>query len=324
MKPGAAKRLCISFGGATGGGNGGFDLVLVDRDLPDMDCETFVRELRSDPRCAATKVVLLTRLSPRRRGSFITTLGIQGHLCKPVRYSKLYAALMSVLSAGVCRRVEDQAGHPEVLAEAAWKLGIKILLAEDNPINQKVALGCLRKLGYEAEVVNNGREAIERLEQEMFDLLLVDVQMPEMDGFETTRIIRDKSSKVLDHRIPIIAMTAHALVGDRERCWKLEWMIMWPNLSGRRSCRLPSGGETKRVRSLRGGSARKSVQVQATSSRTLGSGAEKRLVLDWDELVDRLAGDMELAWEILREFVTELPSRIKEMETALKQGDMET
>lgn len=308
----------------TGEATGGFDLVLVDRDLPDMDCETFVRELRSDPRCAATKVVLLTPIiSQGDAEHFITTLDIQGHLCKPVRYSKLYAALMSVLSAGVCRRGEDQAGHPEVLAEAAWKLGIKILLAEDNPINQKVALGCLRKLGYEAEVVNNGREAIERLEQEMFDLLLVDVQMPEMDGFETTRIIRDKSSKVLDHRIPIIAMTAHALVGDRERCLEAGMDDYVAKPIRPEELQAAIGRQTKRVRSLRGGSARKSVQVQATSSRTLGSGAEKRQVLDWDELVDRLAGDMELAWEILREFVTELPSRIKEMETALKQGDME-
>jgi CheY-like chemotaxis protein/HPt (histidine-containing phosphotransfer) domain-containing protein len=98
------------------------------------------------------------------------------------------------------------------------KRRIRILVAEDNAVNQKVALRILEKLGYRGDSVANGEEAIRALEKIPYDLVLMDVQMPEMNGFEATRMIRDPSSRVLRHDIPIVAMTAHALKGDRERC----------------------------------------------------------------------------------------------------------
>jgi CheY-like chemotaxis protein len=100
-----------------------------------------------------------------------------------------------------------------------YKKCVRILLAEDNHVNQKIALHFIeKKFGHSADVVNNGREAIESLERLDYDIVVMDCQMPEMDGYEATRIIRDEKSSVRNHRIPIIAMTANAMKGDRERC----------------------------------------------------------------------------------------------------------
>ncbi|HIJ81660.1 MAG TPA: response regulator [Desulfuromonadales bacterium] len=118
---------------------------------------------------------------------------------------------------GVCGEVRAAARLPEASAEHIHR-ELRILLTEDNIINQKVALGLLNKLGHRADVANNGLEAVRMLEQGNYDLVLMDCQMPEMDGFEATTVIRDPASAVLDHTVPIIAMTANAMKGDRERC----------------------------------------------------------------------------------------------------------
>jgi CheY-like chemotaxis protein len=98
------------------------------------------------------------------------------------------------------------------------KRNIKILLAEDNPVNQKLALKLFEKFGYKADPVNNGHEAIEALKKNPYDIVFMDVQMPEMDGFEATEIIRSPGSGVLNYNVPIIAMTAHAMKGDEQKC----------------------------------------------------------------------------------------------------------
>jgi CheY-like chemotaxis protein len=136
-------------------------------------------------------------------------------ITKPVREAELLEAVHSVLAgAKIAIPVPPR---PVTRARISGRAP-RILLAEDNIINQRVALGLLKKLGLHAEVAANGALALEALEQGSWDLVLMDMQMPEVDGLQATRAIRDAGSRVRDHRVPIIAMTANAMQGDREAC----------------------------------------------------------------------------------------------------------
>jgi CheY-like chemotaxis protein len=146
-------------------------------------------------------------------------IGFSAYLTKPIKQSQLFDCLVTVL--GKLRDGTEAGEKPGLvtrytLAEA--KREARILLVEDNVVNQKFALKLLEKAGYRADVVGNGNEAVKALETDAYDLVLMDVQMPEMDGYEATGVIRDPQSKVQNHEVPIIAMTAHAMKGDRERC----------------------------------------------------------------------------------------------------------
>jgi CheY-like chemotaxis protein len=163
-------------------------------------------------------MVLLTSRGLRGDASRARKIGFDAYLTKPIRQSQLYNVLLSVFS------LKNEAGAGPAsdalvtrhTVSEQRKQRIRILLAEDNATNQKVALHILRKLGYRADAVSDGAEAVQALTQIPYDIVLMDVQMPEMDGFEATRAIRRSP---LPHRnIPIIAMTANAMKGDRERC----------------------------------------------------------------------------------------------------------
>jgi CheY-like chemotaxis protein/HPt (histidine-containing phosphotransfer) domain-containing protein len=144
-------------------------------------------------------------------------LGFSAYLVKPARQSDLFDSLSAVLAGSALSRTKQGIVTRHVVREMR-RGAVRILLAEDNITNQHVAIGILAKLGLHADAVGDGVEAVAALEKVMYDLVLMDVQMPEMDGFEATRRIRDPESAVLNHEIPIVAMTAHAMPGDRERC----------------------------------------------------------------------------------------------------------
>ena len=201
-----------------------FRLALLDMQMPEMDGESLCRAIKANPALAATKLVLLTSIGKTRTAAELAEMGFAAHLTKPVKKSQLYNCLLSVLAGSAARKeaekppAQHRAGPAAV--DLAGRRKARILVAEDNAVNQKVALGMLRKLGFAADAVGNGREAIEALERIRYDLVFMDVQMPEMNGFEATAVIRDPNSRVLDHTVPVIAMTAHAMQGDREICLK--------------------------------------------------------------------------------------------------------
>jgi CheY-like chemotaxis protein len=148
-------------------------------------------------------------------------VGFCGYLTKPVKRSQLYDCLATVVGMAPRTKGADTRSRRIVTRHTIaenQKQKIRILLAEDNMINQQVAIHILKKLGYQADAVANGQEAVKALEMIPYDLVLMDVQMPQMDGFQATQVIRDPQSSVTNHRIPIIAMTANAMKGDRERC----------------------------------------------------------------------------------------------------------
>ncbi len=192
-----------------------FSLFLIDSHMPGMDGYTLAGKIRNNPDLAAASIVMLTSASARGDAARCQKLGISAYLTKPIKQSDLLDAIMLVLGASPKRKKQVPLITRDTIRESRRRF--RILLAEDNVINQKVAVHMLKRNGHKVSVANNGREALRALNKDRFDLILMDVQMPEMDGFEATASIRKKEKKTGFH-IPVIAMTAHAMKGDRERC----------------------------------------------------------------------------------------------------------
>ena len=198
--------------------NDPFRIAVIDMQMPGMDGETLGRAIRADVRLNDTRMVMLTSLGMRGDAKRLEEIGFAAYATKPIRHPELKAILSLTLSDR-----DKPAQQPIATRHAARETmnlfagsKARILLAEDNITNQQVALGILKKLGLRADTVANGREALKALETLPYDLVFMDVQMPEMDGLEATRLTRKSGSP--NHGIPIIAMTAHAMQGDRERC----------------------------------------------------------------------------------------------------------
>ncbi len=192
-----------------------FALVLLDAQMPVMDGFTLAERIQQRPELAAVATVMMLS-SAGQPGSMARRreLGIATHLTKPVKQTELWKAILAALGQDDGERGAKGAGRK---APASPRSTLHILLAEDNPFNQKLALGLLGKEGHSVVVANNGAEAVAALERGGYDLVLMDVQMPEMDGFEATRLIRAREAALGQHT-PILAMTAYAMKGDRERC----------------------------------------------------------------------------------------------------------
>ncbi|MBI3152346.1 MAG: response regulator [Chloroflexi bacterium] len=191
-----------------------YDVVLLDMQMPGMDGEQTARAIKSDPLVKDVKIVILTSMGKRGDAVRLEALGCSGYLLKPVKQLMLFEALQTVLSRGLEKETGLVTRHLIAEKRAGGK---RILLAEDNPINQKLAVVMLQKAGYSVDVVDNGQMAFEKIASGGYNAALMDVQMPELDGYEATRKIRDWEIAHNTH-IPIIAMTAHAMKGDREKC----------------------------------------------------------------------------------------------------------
>jgi CheY-like chemotaxis protein/HPt (histidine-containing phosphotransfer) domain-containing protein len=193
---------------------------VIDMQMPGMNGEVLARTIKADGRLAGTRMVMLTSMGARGDAQRCEEIGFAAYATKPMRHQELFNVLASVLAdlpgAGLRPIITRHMARETLNRFASVKA--RILLAEDNITNQQVALGILKKLGLRADAVANGAEAIKALESMPYDLVLMDVQMPVLDGLEATRQIRAPQSKVRNHAVAIIAMTAHAMQGDRERC----------------------------------------------------------------------------------------------------------
>ena len=196
-----------------------FDAALVDHQMPGCDGAEFGRTVNADPQLRATRLVLLTSSGHRTEGQKFADLGFAGYLLKPITQRDLIACLTVVLAR------EAESWHlqtqpivtSELLVQRAPHGGGRILLAEDNIVNQKVAVRLLDKLNYRVDVVGDGRAAVEAWRSGRYDLILMDCQMPELDGYEATREIRRLERDTGKHT-PIVALTAHAMKGADEEC----------------------------------------------------------------------------------------------------------
>ena len=201
-----------------------FDLALLDMQMPEMDGMTLARAIKADPSISATRLIILTSMGYMHSQDELKAAGVDAYLIKPVKQSRLFDCLVSVLGRAAAEhaftkpRKDDP---PAAAAPVAHMRHAHILLAEDNIVNQKVALAQLKGLGFSADAVANGHEVLSALRQVPYDLILMDCQMPEMDGYEASQSIRqaERASKA-NWNVPvrIVAMTANAMTGDREKC----------------------------------------------------------------------------------------------------------
>ena len=201
------------------------DVVILDWHMPDMDGIDLAKAIRATAELHATQLIMLTSVEDRLKTEELKALGLASYLVKPIRQSRLFNAIAeAVVHAPHATTPSEVAAAPAAACPPAQAVprGVHLLLVEDNEINQMVAQEILRKAGYSCDVANNGREAVKAVSARRYPVVLMDCQMPEMDGFEATRAIRqqekDLSRGGTPGHLPIIALTANAVKGDRETC----------------------------------------------------------------------------------------------------------
>jgi len=193
----------------------GFPLVLLDACMPGMDGFSVAQAIKSDPALAGATIMMLSSADTVADSARCKEMGISVYLVKPIRQSELLDAILTVLGATTAQA--KPAGQTSKVGSMKTHQPRSILLAEDNPINQKLAISLLTKWGHTVKVANNGLEAVEHAKASQYDLILMDVQMPEMNGFEATQVIRAYETPLGRHT-PVLAMTAHAMKGDKDKC----------------------------------------------------------------------------------------------------------
>jgi len=288
-----------------------FRIALVDMLMPGMDGETLARRIKEEQRLMSTRLVLLTSLGMRGGAVHVQQAGFDAYLSKPIRSARL----LDILAQLAVRGGEETEVTPKAAAiftppghEERGRATARILLAEDNPTNQKVALRVLEKLGYCADAVCNGVEAIRALAKTPYDLVLMDVQMPEMDGFEATRRIRDGAASAEKSGVPIVAMTAHAMKGDREACLEAgmdDYVIKPVNVE-----------ELNKAlqRRLKGIQAADSAHAESTIP-------ANPVVFDKTAALTRIGGDEEVLQEILNIFISDAARQIEALSMAFEMGN---
>lgn len=195
-----------------------FEFVVLDMHMPDMNGLEVAKTIRADSRFSTLKMIMLTSVGLRGDAKMARDCGIAAYLTKPVRQAELYGTFLKVL-----KLKNDEVEQPIItkynIADNTPKFSLSVLVAEDNPTNQEVAMGMLNHFGCKVEVVDNGRRAVEALRKQKYDLVFMDCQMPEMDGYQATEAIRlHEKETESEQKAVIVALTAHALEGDRDRC----------------------------------------------------------------------------------------------------------
>ncbi len=194
-----------------------YQIAILDYHMPDMDGMALARAIKADPALASVRLILLASVGQRGHRQQAEASGFAAYLTKPVRQNQLFACIKTVIGMALESASPTSLVTRYRLAEQQAQLRPHLLVAEDNIVNQKVIVRLLEKQGYRVDVVGNGREALEAHARTPYALLLMDCQMPDMDGFAATAAIREREVSTGGH-IPIVAMTANAMPGDRERC----------------------------------------------------------------------------------------------------------
>jgi PAS domain S-box-containing protein len=307
--PGALEELRLA-----AEGDEPHDLAILDMQMPGMDGMELARRIKSDPSISSTHLVLLTSVGRQGEGEEARRAGIEAYLTKPVRQSELYDALATVMGeADSVRRAETALVTRHSLRERRAAGRSRVLVAEDNPVNQKVAARLLENLGYRVDVVGDGLEALEALATTSYGAILMDVQMPQMDGYEATARIRHREEAAGGAgRVPIIAMTANALAGDRERALEAGMDDYLPK---------PVTTEELDAALKRWISGEPAVKPDGEPPKEESDGGE---LLDAAVLAGlRELGDADLVADLAGMFLGDAESRLATLREALEGGDAE-
>jgi|GEM_PF-1687213 len=291
-----------------------YQVAILDSNMPGFDGESLGSKIMSDPDLSATRLVLMTSLGKKGDVRRVREIGFSAYLIKPVRQSELYQCLaelsdcLSVVLSDAEKSADDRIVTRHYLRELRRR-DSRILLAEDNKTNQMVALGILKKLGFSADAVENGAGALEALESGHYDLILMDVQMPDMDGFEATRKIRSSISKKVNPRVPIVAMTARA--GEQDRKQALE-----------------SGMDDYLAKPFNPSDLASILDKWLPEDQKPIPPATFVLkdpeVFDRDGFFSRLTEDMEHAREVVESFLSRVPLEMERLRNAVKESEMES
>ncbi|MGO9574235.1 MAG: PAS domain S-box protein [Terriglobales bacterium] len=299
-----------------------FQIALLDMSLPGMDGEELGRRIAADPQLKHTALVLMTGFGRNSDLARLQALGFAGHVIKPIWERTLREALLALRAKGNGAVAPGkQVGQPPSTVWANRQA--RILLAEDNLTNQEVAVAMLKKLGYSADLVANGAAALEALRKADYDVVLMDCEMPEMDGYEATKRIRDLRTGTRNPRIPIIAITADAMTGDRDICLQagmsdyiakpVELRILadvlekWLNPSA-------SAGEV----STRAG------QSPANAEVVFNQTVFNQAVFNQEDLLARLMYDKTLASKVIAGFLDDAPRQLRTLKKMLEEGDADS
>jgi two-component system, sensor histidine kinase and response regulator len=284
-----------------------YDAVLIDIHLPQISGGELARRLHADPALRTTPLIAMTHLPDAHDTDYWQQRHFVRRVTKPLRQGDLGAALAWTMGYG--RPTAGVLPHePPPPERRARRVGRRLLLVEDNAVNREVALGILEYLGYSADVAFDGQEALTLLKQTCYAAVLTDCNLPELDGYDLTRLIRDPKSEVADHNVPIIAMTAHALAGDREKCLNsgMDDYITKP----------VDAQLLERLLDQYTGTSREQPAPASPGRET----ANHHHSFDRAELVERLMGNEDLARRVATRFLEDMPAQIAALARAVDSG----
>jgi PAS domain S-box-containing protein len=284
-----------------------YGLVLLDAMMPEMDGFTLAERMGRRPERVGATLMMLSSADRRDDAARCRQLGVAAYLTKPVRQSTLLDAVMTALGAAMC--AEDRTAP----ATGPGLRPLRVLLAEDNPVNQKVAVTLLAKHGHTVVVANNGVEALAALDRQGFDAVLMDVQMPEMDGYETTAALRARERATGGH-VPVIALTAHAMKGDREHC-------LGAGMDAYVTKPLRPADLLAALAALVPEAACGFVAPPPNEPPASPGPPELHRVLNWDEALGRLGGDQDLFRDLAGTFLAQCPRWMADLRAALDARD---
>lgn len=303
-----------------------YRVALIDRDLPDLKVDELARKIKYDANLRDTVLMIMVSFDEAPDEEELRRLGFDGHLTKPIRQSQLFNAIMNALQAARTTNeavLNPQPDKPELVA----KNGRRILVVEDNEVNQIVATEILTRAGYTVTTASHGMDALRKTESERFDLVLMDCQMPVMDGFEATRTIRAREAKAESRNpdcrhLPIIALTANSIQGDRERCLSagMDDYITKPLQPAKLIAAIESALKQNAMSAPASDSATTEQTGDVIAAKTDGS-VDEPPAIDFDAISTDWPDNPKFRHQLLRKFIEKAGQDIEAMGSNMNRND---